>query len=132
MLKDGKTETAIKQEQVDGIGLKKMNQKMVITLGRWEKLENGKWRLKKEYQTQKKNWYDPEEERRLMSKLAKHWVYCEDCEDKYNLADPCIHHLSDSPAHRKKYDAWKKANKLKMEKAQSPEVDEASKQERLK
>ena len=39
------------------------------------------------------------------------FVYCDECKSKYNLADPCIHHLPDSPEARAKYDAYKRKNK---------------------
>ena len=42
-----------------------------------------------------------------------------ECDGKYCLASPCIHHLTDSPADRKRYDLYKKAEK---EKASSQET----------
>ena len=36
------------------------------------------------------------------------WVYCELCKAKYCLAEPCIHHLSDSEEDRARYDAYKR------------------------
>jgi len=37
---------------------------------------------------------------------------------KYCLADPCIHHLSDSPEHREKYEAYIKKQKKAADKSQ--------------
>jgi hypothetical protein len=34
--------------------------------------------------------------------------FCEECNTTYNLANPCIHHLSDSEAHRARYKELKK------------------------
>ena len=39
------------------------------------------------------------------------WVYCELCKTKYCLAEPCIHHLSDSEEDRARYDAYKRKQK---------------------
>ena len=39
------------------------------------------------------------------------WVYCELCKAKYCLAEPCIHHLSDSEEDRARYDAYKRKQK---------------------
>ena len=44
-------------------------------------------------------------------KMKDTFVYCDECKSKYNLADPCIHHLPDSPEARAKYDAYKRKNK---------------------
>ena len=93
-------------------------------MSRWEKLENGKWRLKAEYRGMDPN--GPEYARKIKSAMMKTWVYCESCKTKYSLGNPCIHHLSDSPEHRKKYEEYKKAQKAKMQTA------ETTKQERLK
>ena len=71
----------------------------------WEQLPNGKWRpQKKPIAPGKIDPDSPDYERRVRAGLKKKWVYCEDCKAKYNLADPCIHHLTDSPRDRKKYD----------------------------
>ena len=34
--------------------------------------------------------------------------FCVDCNTTYNLANPCIHHLSDSEAHKARYKELKK------------------------
>jgi len=93
-------------------------------MSRWEKLENGKWRLKDEYRAMDPN--SQEYARKIKSSMMKTWIYCEECKTKYCLGNPCIHHLSDSPEDRKKYEDHKKARKAKMQ------VAETSKQERLK
>ena len=86
----------------------------------WEQLPNGKWRpQKKPIAPGKIDPDSPDYERRVRAGLKKKWVYCEDCKAKYNLADPCIHHLTDSPRDRKKYEIYKKARK---EKAMSVET----------
>ena len=35
-------------------------------------------------------------------------TFCDSCNTTYNLANPCIHHLSDSEAHRAKYKELRK------------------------
>ena len=44
------------------------------------------------------------------------WVYCELCKTKYCLAEPCIHHLSDSEEDRARYDAYKRKQKAEKSK----------------
>jgi len=78
----------------------------------WEQLPNGKWRpAKKPVAHGKIDQDDPSYERRVKTAFKKIWVYCDSCKAKYCLADPCIHHLTDSPRDRKKYELYIKANK---------------------
>ena len=78
----------------------------------WEKLPNGKWRpAKKPVAHGKIDQDDPSYERRVKTAFKKIWIYCDYCKSKYCLADPCIHHLTDSPRDRKKYELHIKANK---------------------
>ena len=51
---------------------------------------------------------NPNYARKLQKALEQIWIYCEDCKEKYCLGNPCIHHLSDSPEDRAKYEAYKK------------------------
>jgi len=89
-----------------GYGKKKMN---------WEQLPNGKWRpARKPVAKGKIDPSDPSYEYRVRSSFKKIWIYCNSCKAKYCLADPCIHHLTDSPRDRKKYDLYKKAQKEKL------------------
>ena len=86
-----------------GYGEKKMN---------WEQLPNGKWRpARKPVAKGKIDPSDPSYEYRVRTSFKKIWIYCDSCKAKYCLADPCIHHLTDSPGDRKKYDLYKKARK---------------------
>ena len=94
-----------------GYGEKKMN---------WEQLPKGKWRpARKPVAKGKIDPSDPSYEYRVRTSFKKIWIYCDSCKAKYCLADPCIHHLTDSPRDRKKYDLYKKAQK---EKASSQET----------
>jgi len=86
---------------------------------KWQKLANGKWRPIREPHD-KMNIKDPDFERRRMSKLRKLFLYCDICHEKYSLADPCIHHLSDSPDHAEKY----KRHKALLKKSGEPKQDE--------
>ena len=89
-----------------GYGEKKMN---------WEQLPNGKWRpARKPVAKGKIDPSDPSYEYRVRSSFKKIWIYCNSCKAKYCLADPCIHHLTDSPRDRKKYDLYKRAQKEKL------------------
>ena len=89
-----------------GYGEKKMN---------WEQLPNGKWRpARKPVAHGKIDPSDPSYEYRVRSSFKKIWIYCDSCKAKYCLADPCIHHLTDSPRDRKKYDLYKRAQKEKL------------------
>lgn len=77
----------------------------------WEKLGNGKWKVKKKISVN-----DPDYKRNLMKQMREIKKFCDDCNITYTLADPCPHHLSDSPEHRAKYNAWlaqKKKTKIK-------------------
>ena len=71
----------------------------------WEQLPNGKWRKKSKGVDEKK----------MKRVLKNKKVYCEDCLELYSLDDPCIHHLTDSPEHRQKYEEYKKRMKKKPE-----------------
>ena len=78
----------------------------------WEQLPNGKWRpAKKPVAHGKIDQDDPGYERRVRTSFKKIWIYCDSCKAKYCLAEPCIHHLTDSPRDRKKYELYIKANK---------------------
>jgi len=80
----------------------------------WEQLPNGKWRpAKKPVARGKIDQDDPGYERRVRTAFKKIWIYCDSCKAKYCLAEPCIHHLTDSPGDRKKYDLYKRAMKEK-------------------
>ena len=81
---------------------------------RWEKQDNGKWKLLGPSKG-KVDPNDPSYGIRLRSQMKKINPYCDDCKAKYNLANPCIHHLSDSPEHRAKYKAHIQALKKKRE-----------------
>jgi len=75
---------------------------------KWQKQPDGKWKLYsknvKDY-----NYYATYSYRdKVKKRLALIWIdcsikNCRDCGGKYNLADPCIWHLSDSYEHRKKF-----------------------------
>ena len=88
-----------------GYGEKKM---------RWEKLENGKWKLLGPSKG-KIDPNDPDYGKKLYMQMKKITPYCEQCQTTYNLANPCIHHLSDSPAHTAKLKAYQQAQKKKRE-----------------
>jgi hypothetical protein len=83
---------------------------------RWQKLENGKWKLIGSSKG-KVDPNDPSYGIRLKSQMKRITPYCEECKAIYNLANPCIHHLSDSPEHRAKYKAYTQALKKKRETA---------------
>jgi len=68
---------------------------------------------------------DPEYGRRLNSQMKRIWVYCDDCGEKYCLAEPCIHHLPDGF----KNDLRRKAYKKKVKDSLSSE--DTKRQERL-
>ena len=80
---------------------------------KWEKLENGKWRLITP--KGKIDPYDPRYSMKLKSQMKKINLYCDTCKTTYNLANPCIHHLSDSPEHRAMYKAYQQGLKNKRE-----------------
>ena len=80
----------------------------------WEQLPNGKWRpARKPVAPGKIDPDDPNYIIKVRAEMKKIWVFCEECKAQYNLAEPCMHHLTDSPADRKKYDLYKKAQKDK-------------------
>ena len=87
---------------------------MVVTLIEWEKLGNGKWKKKHLYVTgsvhtkRKINPNSPDYAKKLQRTMEKIFIYCEECKKKYCLANPCIHHLSDSEAHTAKYKELRK------------------------
>jgi hypothetical protein len=95
-----------------GYGEKKM---------RWEKLDNGKWKLIGPSKG-KIDPNDPNYSRKLRAQMKNINPYCEECEAIYNLADPCIHHLSDSPEHTAKYKAYQQASKKKRETSSSSNI----------
>ena len=68
---------------------------------------------------------DPEYGRILRQSMKRIWVYCEDCKEKYCLADPCIHHLPDGV----KYDIRRKAYAKKVKESLS--ADDTSQQKKL-
>jgi len=90
---------------------------VVVTLIEWEKLGNGKWKKKNLYVTgsvhtkRKISSDSPDYAKKLQRTMEKIFIYCEECKKKYCLANPCIHHLSDSPEDRAKYEAYKKKQK---------------------
>ena len=95
-----------------GYGEKKM---------KWEKLENGKWRALGPSKG-RVNPNDPSYGIKLMAQMKKINPYCEGCKTTYNLANPCIHHLSDSPEHTAKYKAHLQALKKKRETVSSSNI----------
>jgi len=54
---------------------------------------------------------DPSYGIRLKAQMKKINPFCNDCGTTYNLADPCEHHLSDSPEHRAKLKAIQQKRK---------------------
>ena len=85
----------------------------------WEKLNNGKWKIK-----DKVNYNSPDYSKKVRESMKKINPFCEDCDTTYNLADPCVHHLSDSSEHRAKYNSYIKKQKDKI----ASEVEVKSKQ----
>ena len=81
---------------------------------KWQKLENGKWKLIGPSKG-KVDPNDPSYGIKLMAQMKKINPYCDVCKALYNLADPCVHHLSDSPEHRARYKAYQLALKKKRE-----------------
>lgn len=57
--------------------------------------------------------------------MKKTWVYCDECEDKYCLAEPCIHHLPDGYKH----DIRRKAYRKKVKDSLS--ADDTTRQKKL-
>ena len=86
----------------------------------WIKLPNGKWKPAnknpKEFVYEMTHAFKAQRQARL----AKVWYYCDLCEKKYNLKDPCVHHLSDSPEHQKLYAEYRK--QLKNKPTQTKEI----------
>ena len=81
---------------------------------KWEKLPNGKWKPIKEGIPYGKVYPDGAEySKRLRSKLKKIHKFCNQCNKTYDLADPCVHHLTDSPEHRMLYKAYQQQIKKK-------------------
>tara|TARA_R110002020_G_scaffold113246_8_gene260525 strand:- start:8190 stop:8480 length:291 start_codon:yes stop_codon:yes gene_type:complete len=80
---------------------------------KWIKLPSGKWKpvTKNPKEFCYEMTYAFKKEREARRALV--WSYCEKCKKKYNLKDPCIHHLSDSPEHQKIYAEYKKQLKNK-------------------
>ena len=80
---------------------------------KWIKTKSGKWKLLKEGEKT----YDYYMTRTYSAKLKKilktKIFFCEDCKADYSLADPCIHHLSNSYEHEKKYKEYKRILKNK-------------------
>ena len=59
----------------------------------WEQLPNGKWRpARKPVAPGKIDPDDPNYGARLRAEMKKTWVFCDVCQDKYNLGEPCVHH----------------------------------------
>lgn len=94
---------------------------------KWQKQPNGKWKLYsknvKDY-----NYYATYSYRDKIKKImANIWINCTknctECGGKYNLADPCVWHLSDSYEHRKKFTAFLRERKMKAKttKSEDPE-----------
>ena len=82
---------------------------MVVTLIEWEQLDSGKWKKKsKKIPAGKVDPDSPNYAKKLKMQMEKINPYCDSCKTTYNLANPCIHHLSDSPEDRVKYEAYKK------------------------
>ena len=69
----------------------------------WEKTNSGKWKIK-----DKVNYNSPEYSRALRLSMKKINPFCEECNTTYNLASPCIHHLSDSEEHKARYKELRK------------------------
>ena len=69
----------------------------------WEKTNSGKWKVR-----EKINYNSPEYTRSLRESMKKINPFCKDCNTTYNLANPCIHHLSDSEAHKARYKELRK------------------------
>jgi len=75
---------------------------------KWEKLPNGKWKHIKTGTKGKVDPYDPSYGIKLKAQMKKITPYCSSCKTTYNLANPCIHHLSDSPEHTSRYKELKR------------------------
>ena len=69
----------------------------------WEKTSNGNWKIKN-----KVNYNSPEYSRALRLSMKKINPFYDLCNTPYNLAEPCIHHLSDSEEHAIRFKELKK------------------------
>ena len=74
----------------------------------FKRLPNGKWKYIKEVARGKVDQNDPRYGIKLKAQMKKINPYCDVCKTTYNLAKPCIHHLSDSPEHRAEYSLLKR------------------------
>ena len=66
---------------------------------------------------------------KVNSKLKNIWLECtaegcNECGGRYNLAEPCPWHLSDSYEHRKQFTEFLRKRKAKAKTAKSTEVEE--------
>lgn len=80
----------------------------------WEKLPNGKYRPKKQFKKSEDGKYqfdDPKYKYISELKMKKVKIFCENCNDFYNLTSPCIHHLPDDYNSNKKKMEYRKARK---------------------
>ena len=91
----------------------------------FKRLPNGKWKYIKEVARGKVDPYDPRYGIKLKAQMKNINPYCDVCKTTYNLANPCIHHLSDSPAHIARYKELKR-------KQQKTKTTEGSSQQRFK
>ena len=102
-----------------------------VSNGKWQKLPNGKWKYIKPLKTNGKvNPHSPDYKRTLMIQLRKIVKFCDTCNKEYNMADPCPHHLSDSPEHQAKYKAYLAEQKKKQAQLKDTS-DMSNKQERF-
>ena len=81
----------------------------------FKRLPNGKWKYIKTVARGKIDPNDPLYGVRLKAQMKKINPFCDDCGTTYNLADPCEHHLSDSPEHRAKSKAIQQKKNKKQE-----------------
>ena len=81
----------------------------------------GKWRPLVEWKNRegKINPQHPEYANRLRESLKKILVFCIECDDNYNLAEPCIHHLPDGYQN----DMKRKAHNKKMKESKSDDTN---------
>jgi rRNA maturation protein Nop10 len=96
---------------------------------KWQKQPNGKWKLYsknvKDY-----NYYATYSYRdKVNVKLKNIWLECstegcKECGGRYNLAEPCPWHLSDSYEHRKQFTEFLRKRKAKAKTSKSTEVEE--------
>ena len=81
----------------------------------FKRLPNGKWKYVKTVARGKVDPDDPSYGIRLKGQMKKINPFCNECGATYNLADPCEHHLSDSPEHRMKFKSIKQKKKKQQE-----------------